>query len=76
MSKMPGPVMAAGIMWITPPPSKEPAARATSGNSNFLSVASFKKSVTLPMSAITLINRPLLKIQRIVGIVLCYDHQN
>jgi len=44
--------MAAGIMCSNTPPSNVPAASATSGSSNFLSVASLKKSVRLPTSSI------------------------
>jgi hypothetical protein len=49
---------AAGIMWKKAPPIREPAAKATNGNSRRSSVAGFSTSVTLPINAMALISSP------------------
>lgn len=54
---------AAGIMWNHAPPSRDPAARATSQGIALVSVASFAASVTLPTSAIALMSSPVPAIQ-------------
>jgi len=55
---------AAGIMWKSAPPTREPAANATIGSSSRCSVASLMIRVRLPVSAIALIRTPPHRIHR------------